>query len=338
MAYAGSGTFKRYVFAALLCCLGLASCGADEPAPDQGSEEVDTFGDRPLEPLPVAVDFDRARAALGELLFRDASLSGDGKVACSDCHHDDHGLADDKPHAVVAGRPETAVNPPTMYNVRFLYKLSWSGKYDSLESHLDTLMTNPKVMASSWQRASDQLAHRPNYDAKFKAVFADGLTPHNVRAAVLEYERSLVTPNSPFDRYLRGDAQAMSNEAKQGFGLFKSYGCASCHQGMAIGGNLFERFGVLRDFFADRGHFETADLGRFNVTANERDRFVFRVPSLRNVALTAPYFHDGSAATLEVAVGAMAHYQLGRELDAKDTALLVAFLRSLTGEYRGKPL
>ncbi|HEY1534355.1 MAG TPA: cytochrome-c peroxidase, partial [Polyangiaceae bacterium] len=183
MAYAGSGTFKRYVFAALLCCLGLASCGADEPAPDQGSEEVDTFGDRPLEPLPVAVDFDRARAALGELLFRDASLSGDGKVACSDCHHDDHGLADDKPHAVVAGRPETAVNPPTMYNVRFLYKLSWSGKYDSLESHLDTLMTNPKVMASSWQRATERLSELPSYVAKFKAVFADGLTPPNVRQA-----------------------------------------------------------------------------------------------------------------------------------------------------------
>ena len=285
----------------------------------------------------MSVDFDRPRAALGELLFRDPSLSGDGKVACSDCHHENHGLADDKPRAVVVGRPETAVNPPTMYNVRFLYKLSWSGKYDSLESHLDALMTNPKVMASSWQRASERLSQKPSYDAQFKAVFADGLTPHNVREAVLEYERSLVTPNSPFDRYLRGDAQALSNEAKQGFGLFKSYGCASCHQGMAIGGNVFERFGVLRDFFADRGHFETADLGRFNVTSNERDRFVFRVPSLRNVALTAPYFHDGSAATLEAAVSAMADYQLGRKLDAKDTALLVAFLRSLTGEYRGKP-
>jgi len=155
---------------------------------------------------------------------------------------------------------------------------------------------------------------------------------------VLEYERSLVTPSSPFDRYLRGDPQALSPEAKRGFGLFKSYGCASCHQGMAIGGNVFERFGVLRDFFADRGHFSEADLGRFNVTAREQDRFVFRVPSLRNVALTAPYFHDGSAPTLEAAVTIMATYQLGRDLDAQDVRDLVSFLRSLTGEFQGKSL
>jgi cytochrome c peroxidase len=338
MSSARSGSFGRYLFAALLCCVGLASCGTREQPPDQNSEDDEALGARPLEPLPITVDFDRPRAELGELLFRDPSLSGDGKVACSDCHHESHGLADDQPHTAVAGRPETALNPPTMYNVRFLYKLSWSGKYDSLESHLDALMTNPKVMASSWQRATERLSELASYAAKFKAVFADGLTPPNVRQALLEYERSLVTPNSPFDRYLRGDAQAISSDAKQGFALFKSYGCASCHQGMAIGGNVFERFGVLRDYFADRGHFETADLGRFNVTSDERDRFVFRVPSLRNVALTAPYFHNGSAATLDAAVGAMAHYQLGRELDAKDTSSLVAFLRSLTGEYWGKPL
>jgi cytochrome c peroxidase len=193
-------------------------------------------------------------------------------------------------------------------------------------------------MASSWQRASLQLGADPSYRARFSAAFLDGVTPHNVREALLEYERSLVTPNAPFDRFLRGDANAMSDDAKQGFGLFKSYGCASCHQGMAVGGNLFERFGVLRDFFADRGVLTSADWGRFNVTSRESDRFVFRVPSLRNVALSAPYFHDGSASTLETAVGVMAHYQLGRELDAKDTRLLVAFLRSLTGEYRGKPL
>jgi cytochrome c peroxidase len=135
---------------------------------------------------------------------------------------------------------------------------------------------------------------------------------------------------------LRGDAQAISADAKLGYGLFRAYGCASCHQGIAIGGNVFERFGVLRDFFADHAS-NSADQGRFNVTAREQDRFVFRVPSLRNVALTAPYFHDGSASTLEEAVTTMASYQLGRELDAQDLLTLTAFLRSLTGEYRGKP-
>ena len=225
-----------------------------------------------------------------------------------------------------------------MYNVRYLYKLSWGGKYESLESHIDALMKNPKVMGSSWELATKHLSEVASYRARFAAVFPDGLTAANVRRAILEYERSLNTPNAPFDRYLRGNSQAVSPEVIQGYAMFKSYGCSSCHQGMAIGGNVFERFGVLRDLFADRGHFDNADLGRFNVTQRDQDRFVFRVPSLRNVALTAPYFHDGSAATLDEAVKIMASYQLGRDLEEQDRTALVAFLRSLTGEYRGKSL
>jgi cytochrome c peroxidase len=337
MRHAGSGTPKWFVLAAWLGSAGLVQCSVHEhlSEPEEGESSI---AERPLEPLPIAVDFNRARAELGEQLFRDPRLSGDGKVACADCHHAEHGLADDAPHSAVANRPATAVNSPTMYNVRFLHKLSWGGKYESLETHLDALIANPKVMASSWQRASLQVSAAPSYVVRFAAAFREGVTPQNVREALLEYERSLVTPNAPFDRFLRGDANAIPEEAKQGFGLFKSYGCASCHQGMAVGGNLFERFGVLRDFFADRGVVTSADWGRFNVTSRESDRFVFRVPSLRNVALTAPYFHDGSAPTLEAAVGTMARYQLGRELDAKDKRLLVAFLRSLTGEYQGKSL
>ena len=322
----------------LLGCIGLLGCGLREKSHDSAARENDSLGDQPLEPLPLTVEFDAARAALGEVLFKEPRLSGDSKVACTDCHHEDHGSADEKPHSFVSGRPESAVNTPTMYNVRFLYKLGWSGKYESLESHIDSLMKNPKVMASSWEIATAHLSEIASYREKFRSVFQDGLTASNVRLAILEYERSLVTPNAPFDRYLRGEAQAISPEAKQGYAMFKSYGCSSCHQGVAIGGNVFERFGVLRDFFADRGHFDNADLGRFNVTQREQDRFVFRVPSLRNVALTAPYFHDGSAATLETAVTDMANYQLGRELDERDRTALVAFLRSLTGEYRGKPL
>ncbi|MEI9947954.1 MAG: cytochrome c peroxidase [Pseudomonadota bacterium] len=332
------GSSSRFRAAWLLGCIALFSCGLREKSRDHATRESYSLGDQPLEPLSVTADFDAARAALGEALFSEPRLSGDSKVACTDCHHADHGLADDKPHSFVNGRPESAVNTPTMYNVRFLHKLSWGGKYDSLEAHIDALMKNPKVMASSWELASQHLSEVASYREKFAAVFSEGLTPSTVRLAILEYERSLITPNAPFDRYLRGDVQAISPEAKQGFVMFKSYGCSSCHQGMAVGGNVFERFGVLRDFFADRGHFDNADLGRFNVTQREQDRFVFRVPSLRNVALTAPYFHDGSAATLEEAVTTMASYQLGRELDDRDRTALVAFLRALTGEYRGKSL
>jgi len=322
----------------LLGCLALVACGLHEKSRVSVTHERDALGDQPIEPLPLTVDFDTARAGLGELLFAEPRLSGDSKVACTDCHLQGHGMADEKPHSLAGGRPATALNTPTMYNARYLYKLGWGGKYESLETHVDNLMKNPKVMASSWELATQHLSELPSWREKFASVFKDGLTPNNVRSAIIEYERSLVTPNAPFDRYLRGDPKAISGEAKEGYAMFKSYGCSSCHQGVAIGGNVFERFGVLRDFFADRGHFDDADLGRFNVTQRDQDRFVFRVPSLRNVALTAPYFHDGSASTLESAVANMANYQLGRELSEHDKALLVAFLRSLTGEYRGKPL
>ena len=336
-----SSVCSRLVVLALLVFASTGQplgCKPRENARAHEERENVSLGDQPIEPLPLTADFDGARAALGELLFGEPRLSGDRKVACTDCHHESHGLADDEPHSRVIGRPESPVNSPTMYNVRYLYKLSWAGKYESLESHIDALMVNPNVMASSWEIAARQLSEVASYRQKFRDVFPDGLTPKNVRLAILDYERSLVTPNAPFDRYLRGDAQAVSAEVKQGYAMFKSYGCSSCHQGMAVGGNVFERFGVLRDPFAERGHFDSADLGRFNVTQRDQDRFVFRVPGLRNVALTAPYFHDGSAATLEEAVTTMANYQLGRDLDEHDRALLVAFLRSLTGEYRGKPL
>lgn len=319
-----------------LANLGLFSCQPHQKSSVDETHESDPIGAQPIEPLPLTSDFDAARAALGEELFREPRMSGDGKVACTDCHRANHGWADDQAHSLASDRPASPVNVPTMYNVRYLYKLAWNGKYDSLESHIDGLMVNPKVMASSWEIATKHLFEVPHYRQRFASVFREGLTPSNVREAILDYERSLVTPNAPFDQYLRGDAQAVSAEVKLGYAMFKSYGCSSCHQGMAIGGNVFERFGVLRDFFADRGHFDSADLGRFNVTQHDQDRFVFRVPSLRNVALTAPYFHDGSAATLEDAVKAMARYQLGRDLDERDRAALVAFLRSLTGEYRGQ--
>lgn len=329
------------VTCAFTCALaaGLPSLGCglrDKPQNKASHERLEPGIGQPIEALPGNVEFDAASAALGEALFKDPLLSGDGKVACSSCHHADHALADTRAHSFVAGRPEASVNTPTLYNVRYLYRLNWSGKFDSLETQLDALMQNPDVMASSWDGTAKRLAEVPAYRDKFDSLFPDGLTPKNVRKAVLEYERSLVTPHSPFDRFLGGDQSALSPEAKHGFVLFKGDGCASCHQGLAVGGNLFQRFGVLRDYFVDRGNVTRPDWGRFNVTNREEDRFVFRVPSLRNVALTAPYFHDGSAATLEDAVRVMAQYQLGRELEAKDRDDLVAFLRSLTGEYRGK--
>jgi len=322
---------------ALLVGATIAACRGPAAAPEpRESEPFRTTTGQPLEPLPLSEPVDAPRASLGEALFKEPLLSGDGKVACSDCHSEKHALADERAKSEAAGRPYSPVNSPTMYNVRYLFKLAWGARFDTLEAHNDALMTNPNVMASSWDGAARRLAAKGGYGERFQRVFSDGLTPMNVRAALLEYERSLVTPNAPFDRFLRGDANAISERAKLGYGLFKAYGCASCHQGMAVGGNMVQRVGIMRDYFADRGKVTPPDWGRFNVTHLEKDRFVFRVPSLRNVALTAPYFHDGTAETLESAVRAMARYQLGRELEPEDVALLADFLRTLTGEYRGK--
>lgn len=306
------------------------SLGALEPVALEMSE--------PLCPLPDSSRIHEPWAALGELLFREPALSGDSKVACSDCHLSGHGLADEKPLSHAPHRKKSTVNSPTLYNVVYSYRLTWGARYDSLEEHLDDLMKNPDIMASSWETASAHLKEVAPYRDRFRDVFPDGVTAANVRTALLEYERSLVTPDAPFDEYLAGREHAISEEAERGYRLFKTYGCASCHQGCGVGGNMVERLGVLGDYFADRGGIRAGDEGLFRKTNNERDRHVFRVPSLRNVALTAPYFHDGSARTLEDAIGQMARYQLGRELERDDTRSIAEFLRTLTGRHRGQPL
>jgi len=178
----------------------------------------------------------------------------------------------------------------------------------------------------------------PQYVASFNAIFSDGIQIRNIKSVIAEFERSLITPNSRFDKFLRGDDSALSAKEKEGYRKFKSYGCASCHQGVNAGGNMFETLGAMADYFAARGNVTKADYGRFNVTGNEEDRFVFKVPSLRNVALTAPYLHDGSAKRLEDAVDVMGKYQLGQALSSEDIDEIVSFLRTLTGEFEGKAL
>ena len=158
-----------------------------------------------------------------------------------------------------------------------------------------------------------------------------------LKHAIVTFENSLLTPGARFDRYLLGEENAITEQEKAGYRLFKSYGCAACHQGVNVGGNMFQKIGIMRDYFSDRKTTD-ADLGRYNVTKQEADKYVFRVPSLRNVAITPPYFHNGSIPTLRDAINEMAEYQLGRKIPEQDVDLLIAFLKTLTGEYQGKPL
>jgi cytochrome c peroxidase len=191
---------------------------------------------------------------------------------------------------------------------------------------------NPLEMASNWREVIAKLQSDATYPQTFGAIWPEGISAVNIQRALAEFQRGLITPDAPFDQYLRGDEQALSAEARQGWSLFRNLGCIACHQGVNLGGNMYANLGVMGDYFADRGKpLVKSDLGRFNVTGREEDRHLFKVPTLRNVARTAPYFHDGSIPTLEKAVETMARYQLGQTLSKSDTHSLVAFLQALNG-------
>lgn len=288
--------------------------------------------DEPIQPLPVALKVDPGRAALGSRLFNDPRLSANGKVSCASCHHVDRGGADSQAHSVGFKGATTAVNAPTVLNAALNFKQFWNGRADSLEAQVHDVVENPVEMGSRWPDVVTTVARDPAYQKAFVTAYRDGITAQNIQNAIATYERTLITPASRFDRYLRGDPSALTAEEKAGYAKFKQYGCIACHQGVNVGGNMFQRFGVMGDYFAKRGNPTEADLGRYLVTHEEQDKHVFKVPSLRNVALTAPYFHDGTAATLNEAVDVMFKYQLGRVASREDKAAIVKFLHTLTGE------
>lgn len=282
-----------------------------------------------MQRLPAAPTVSAPLVALGRKLFFDARLSFNGTISCASCHDLANGGDDGRPRSKGADGNLGAVNAPTVFNASLNFVLFWDGRARTLEEQIDGPVTHAE-MRDTWPNVVSKLRGSADYVKAFEPLFEDGITADNIRTAIATFERTLITPGSPFDRWLEGDGQALSQAEKEGYETFKLVGCVACHQGRNVGGNMFQRFGVLGDYFADRGHVTEADYGRFNVTGNEADRFVFRVPSLRNVGLTAPYFHDGSAETLSRAVEVMAKYQLGRTLTEKQASSIVAFLRSLT--------
>jgi cytochrome c peroxidase len=287
-----------------------------------------------IAPLPPVPALDPQRVALGERLFRDARLARDNSVACISCHSFEHGGADTRARSLGAGGAQGQLNAPSIFNSAHNFRQLWSGAAATLEEQVDRVIRNPAVFNSSWPEILAKLRQDPALVRDFRAAYPGGLDPKSAADAIASYERSLVTP-SRFDSYLRGDANALTAGEKKGYDNFRKYGCVACHQGVNVGGNMYQKFGALRDYFADRraaGKPVTeADKGRFGITGRPEDMHVFKVPSLRNVALTAPYFHDGSAATLEEAVDIMFKYQLGRAAPPEDRASIVGFLRTLSG-------
>jgi cytochrome c peroxidase len=310
--------------------LALISCAA-VLAPMLG-EAVEL--DEPIRPLPADLKLDPRKVALGGKLFQDMRFAKDDSVACVSCHDFARGGADPRPRSVGFGGAVGGVNSPSVFNSGFNFRQLWSGGASSLEEQVDKVIKNPKVFNSSWDEILRKLRQDAALANDFKATYPDGLTSKNITDAIATYERSLVTP-SRFDRYLRGDHQAITSEERKGYDKFKNYGCIACHQGVNVGGNMFQVFGAMGDYFKQRGNLTDADLGRYTVTKRESDRHVFKVPSLRNIELTAPYFHDASAPTLEAAVEVMFKYQLGRTAPTEDKTLIIKFLKTLTGEQLG---
>ncbi|MDY7560876.1 cytochrome c peroxidase [Pseudomonas sp. 10B1] len=294
--------------------------------------------DEPLKPLPDVQVHNPARVELGRQLFNEKRLSGNNSMACASCHQLKRGGADDVPFSIGLDGKPMGINTPTVLNASLNFRQFWNGRADSLEAQVDEFIRSPVAMGNTWEAVIHTLSHNPDYSSAFSRAYPDGLTAANVQNALATYERTLLTPNSRFDRYLKGETDILTQEEKYGYQRFKQYGCIACHQGVNIGGNMYQKFGVLGDYISNRGHPTEVDLGRYSVTKDEADRNVFKVPSLRNVALTAPYFHDGSAKTLDEAVAVMFRYQVGRTPSELDKSLIVQFLKTLTGELAGKPL
>ena len=291
-------------------------------------------GGEPIRPVP-APQVDPAKSALGERLFHDPLLSKDGTVSCATCHDLDRGGDDGLRVSVGVGGELGPVNAPTVFNVAFNFKQFWDGRADTLEAQVDGPVQSPVEMGSLWPDVIAKLYRDATYPSQFVAIYRNGISRENVKNALAEFMRSLNTPGSRFDHWLAGDEDALDAEELRGYGLFKVYGCASCHQGVNVGGNMFQVFGVINNYFTRRGNITDADRGRFNVTGNEADMHAFKVPSLRMAAHTAPYLHDGGAATLRDAVDIMFEFQLGREAPDADKDAIVAFIRTLAGEPGG---
>lgn len=290
----------------------------------------------PITPIPQHTDLDLGKVKLGKDLFSDSRLSGGNGVSCASCHVMQYGLADGL--SISRGLPgaPSETNTPTMFNVGLNALLNWSGQMKTLEYQADKVIERPSTMGAKWPQVVQILKNDQALTDAFSKAYPDGLKRENIIDALVQYERSLTTPDAPFDKYLRGDRDAISPKAKEGYRLFKDYGCISCHQGVNVGGNMLQVFGIFGT--PDAAEQGSATKGSAQDTGISDKQPVFRVPSLRNVAETAPYFHDGSAKTLGDAINIMAKYQLGRDLTNDDATRLEAFLRSLTGNYQGVPV
>lgn len=304
---------------------------------------ADEFANEPVQVLPSSIPVDEAKVALGKKMFNDTRISLDNTISCASCHILGIGGADEADERTSLGIYDQAggVNAPTVYNSFYNVQQFWNGRAADLKEQAAGPPENPVEMGDqTWAQIVERLSKDKALVEEFKELFPEeGLTQSSVTEAIAEYEKTLLTPNSRFDKYLSGDATAISEAELAGYVAFKNNSCATCHTGKILGGQSFEKLGIFEDYFADRSvrapeiPYVSDDDGLKSFTGNEADLHKFKTPMLRNIALTPPYFHDGSYETLEDAVKAMYRFELGKQPKDEDLANIVLFLGTLTGEH-----
>ncbi len=284
------------------------------------------YASGPIKPIPKTIQYDAKKAELGKALFMDPQLSSDKNIACVSCHSFEHGGADPRPVSIgIHGKTGNA-NAPTVYNSYFNFRQFWNGRAKDLKEQARGPLHNPVEMGMVTEDVERYLRSNEYYTKTFRDIYHRAPTHDDALDAIAEFEKALITPNCRFDRFLRKEGDLDPLE-KKGYRLFKTLGCATCHNGINVGGNSFQKMGLIFPY-----PWSESSPDRYNLTHTPDDKNVYKVPTLRNIALTAPYFHDGSVPTLELALQKMAYHNLGFDLNGEEIEALTAFLKSLTGE------
>jgi len=323
-------TYIAILSAAALSMLIVTGCGKQSAS----SQTIDAARLRMFKPLPEVLPVkaggpEAERVALGRMLYYDTRLSKSQTISCNNCHKLDAYGVDNLPTSVGFKQQHGDRNSPTVYNAAAHFVQFWDGRAKDVEEQAKGPMMNPVEMAmASDKQVAAVLKSMPEYVDAFKKSFPDQKDPvtlDNAGNAIGTFERKLLTP-ARWDKFLKGDAAALTAQEKAGFNVFYETGCETCHAGALLGANLYQKLGNVKPYP------DTTDPGRFKVTKEDGDTMIFKVPSLRNVAKTAPYFHNGKVATLEDAIAQMADYQLGKKLTTEEIASIATYLQSLTGE------
>lgn len=285
----------------------------------------------PIQPIVQDEKINEAQAELGKKLFFDPRLSKSGFISCNSCHNLSLSGTDNLKTSIGHNWHQGPINSPTVYNAKYNFSQFWDGRAKDLIEQAGGPIANPGEMASNHELALEVINTIPAYVQEFRRVFGGdsvkAVKLDHVTQAIAEFEKTLITPNSRFDQWLLGDAKAITSHELAGYTLFKNSGCVACHNGVAVGGTSYQKLGLVKPYET-----ENKATGRFAVTGKKEDTLKFKVPTLRNVELTYPYFHDGEVATLKEAVAVMGEIQLGRNFTSDEQDKIVAFLKTLTGE------